>query len=444
VSYFTQEDARPRALPLGRVLLPWAARRAPTASGPREVPELKGGSWARGRELFFGDRARCSRCHRVRGEGGRIGPDLSNLPQRDYASVLRDVREPSAAINPDYIAYVVHLTDGKVLTGVPRTENGKLILGDNTGKEVVLDRDRIEAMDPAPVSVMPEGLDKALGADCMRDLMTFLLTEPLRPAPLERDGAPPPRRRAEVEAVLKGSVAPAKPLRKLHVVLAAGPKDHGIGEHDYPLWQRRWVKLLDLAENVTVSEATNWPTPAQFARADLIVFYSSNPAWTEDKAKELDAYLKRGGGLVYLHYAVEGRKAVGALAERIGMAWQGGQSRFRHGPLELNFPDSKHPIARNFDRVKFEDESYWELVGDPKAISVVATGKEEGAARPLVWTRERGKGRVFVCIPGHYTWTFDDPLYRVLVLRGLAWAAGEPVDRFNPLVLEGVRLREGP
>src|SRR5262249_38304700 len=157
----------------------------------------------------------------------------------------------------------------------------------------------------------------------------------------------------------------------------------------------------------TVSEATNWPTPAQFARADLIVFYSSNPAWTEDKAKELDAYLKRGGGLVYLHYAVEGRKAVGALAERIGLAWQGGRSRFRHGPLELSFPDRKHPIARNFDRVKFEDESYWELAGDPKALAVVATGKEEGAARPLVWTRERGKGRVFVCIPGHYTWTFD-------------------------------------
>jgi putative heme-binding domain-containing protein len=442
MSYFTQEDDRPRALPPGRVLLPWASRQAASTNGPREIPELKGGSWARGREVFFSDQALCSRCHRVGGQGGRIGPDLSNLRQRDYASVLRDIREPSAAINPDHIAYVVELKDGKTLTGVLRTEDGKLILGDDKGKETVLEKERIESLRPSPLSIMPEGIDKTLGPDKMRDLLTFLLTEPLKPAPLERDGAPPPRTRAEVEAILKGSTTPARPLRPLNVVLTAGKKDHGPGEHDYPLWQRRWMKLLELAENVTVSEADQWPTAAQLEKADLIVFYSSNPAWTEDRAKELDAYLKRGGGLVFLHYAVYGRKAVDALSDRIGLAWKDGQSRYRHGPLELSFPDKKHPLARNFDKVKFEDESYWKLAGDPKAVAVVATGEEDGAAQPLLWTRQQGKGRVFVSIPGHYTWTFDDPLYRVLILRGLAWAAGEPVDRFNPLVLEGARLKE--
>ncbi len=77
----------------------------------------------------------------------------------------------------------------------------------------------------------------------------------------------------------------------------------------------------------------------------------------------------------------------------------------------------------------------------------MATGDEDGAAQPLMWTRElgdKGKGRVFVSIPGHYTWTFDDPLYRVLILRGMARAAGESVDRFNPLVWEGARLKEEP
>lgn len=44
-------------------------------------------------------------------------------------------------------------------------------------------------------------------------------------------------------------------------------------------------------------------------------------------------------------------------------------------------------------------------------------------------------GRVFVSIPGHYSWTFGDPLFRILLLRGIAWSAGEPVDRFNPLGL---------
>ena len=130
------------------------------------------------------------------------------------------------------------------------------------------------------------------------------------------------------------------------------------------------------------------------------------------------------------------------MAERIGLAWKGNFSRFRHGPLELTFPDPEHPITRGFEKVKFEDESYWKLVGDPEKIHLLATAKEEGASQPLLWIREQGKGRVFVSIPGHYTWTFDDPLYRVLILRGMAWATSEPVARFNPLVFEGATLKQ--
>jgi hypothetical protein len=49
---------------------------------------------------------------------------------------------------------------------------------------------------------------------------------------------------------------------------------------------------------------------------------------------------------------------------------------------------------------------------------------------------------VFVSIPGHYTWSFDDPLFRVLLLRGMAWAAGEPEDRFADLATIGARVAE--
>jgi putative heme-binding domain-containing protein len=445
VSYFTKEDPRPRALRLGRLLLPWAEMKRPSDEviAQREVPELKGGSWARGRKLFFGEQAACSHCHQVGGQGGRIGPDLSNLIHRDYESVLRDIRQPSVTINPDYITYLAELADGRALVGVVRSEGDAVIIGDQTGKEFRIGRDRIESLTPSPVSTMPEGLDKALGPEKLRDLLTFLLTEPLKPAPPERDGVPLPRSRAEVEAVLKALPPSTAPYRPLQIVLAAGPKDHGPGEHDYPLWQRRWLSLLELDDNVRVSTADGWPAPRQWATADLIVFYSANPGWSADRARELDAYLERGGGLVSVHYAVEGRDAVEALAQRIGLAWRGGLSRYRHGPLELTFPDSRDPITRGFDKVRFVDESYWELVGDPKRVHVLATGVEEGAARPLVWTRGEGKGRVFVCIPGHFTWTFDDPLYRVLMLRGMAWAAGEPVDRFQPLVWPGARVQEG-
>jgi putative heme-binding domain-containing protein len=442
VSYTTQEDNRPRALPLKRFLLPWASLEKRAEESPeRDLAELEGGDWGRGRALFYGEQAKCSSCHKVRGKGGEIGPDLSNLVHRDYASVFRDIHTPSAAINPDFIAHTVALADGRVMSGTIRTEGERLILGDATGRTTTVDRAAVEATSPSSVSIMPEGLDTALGPEKLRDLLTFLLTDPLLPARQEHDGAPPPRRRAEVDAVLKGSAAVENP-RRLRIVLSGGPKDHGPGEHDYPLWVKRWSALFATDPAVTVETASGWPSSKQLETADMIVFYSNNPGWSAATAAALDRFFARGGGIVLIHYAVDGHEAVKALADRIGLAWQGGKSAFRHGPLEIDFSNSKHPITRGFDKLRLIDESYWNLVGDVGSIELIGTGIEDGQARPLFWSRRAGAGRVFVSIPGHFTWTFDDPLFRILILRGIAWAANEPVDRFNELATLGARMTE--
>jgi putative heme-binding domain-containing protein len=444
VAYFTKEDARLRALPLHRFLVPWATtvptQPAKVDVAAQPIPELKGGDWARGRQVFFSEQAQCSRCHQVAGQGGKIGPDLSNLIHRDYDSVLRDIRQPSAAINPDYITYRVELKNGKLLAGAVRTEAGKVIVGDQAGQEFSMVKGEIESLTPLGTSTMPEGLDKALGPDKLRDLLTFLLTLPLQPAPLLREGAPLARTQAEVDAVLKDSMPAAGKPKALRILLAAGPKDHGPGEHDYPLWQRRWNKLLSLAEGVTVHEVFAWPSPEQFKWADVIVVYSHNPGWTADKAKDLDAFLERGGGLIFIHWAIDGHGAGDVLAQRIGHTWKDQASRFRHGPLEVDFAGSQHPIVRGLGKLSLIDESYWNLQGDPKAVEVLGTCVEEGKTWPLFWVREQGKGRVFVSVPGHYTWTFDDPLFRLLLLRGIGWTAGESVDRLNELATVGARF----
>ena len=282
-------------------------------------------------------------------------------------------------------------------------------------------------------------------ADSLRPTGPALLAgaEPLRPAPILRDDpAPPPARsRSEVDAALAGSVRVEKP-RSLRIILADGPKDHGPGEHDYPLWRKRWSALLATDATVSVETADAWPSPRQFETADVVVLYSKNPAWNAAKGPELDRYLARGGGLVLIHYAVNGHEDVDSLAERIGLASQGGKIKFRHGPLAVDFTKSRHPIARNFGILRLVDESYWKLRGRPESIDAIGTGVEEGEPRPLFWTRQAGKGRVFVSIPGHYTWTFDDPLFRLLVLRGIGWVAGESVDRFNALATPGARIED--
>ncbi|MFN9721293.1 MAG: ThuA domain-containing protein, partial [Planctomycetota bacterium] len=138
--------------------------------------------------------------------------------------------------------------------------------------------------------------------------------------------------------------------------------------------------------------------------------------------------------------AVIGNDQVKNFAKRIGLASWGGRIAFRHGPLTLDIQNTDHPIVRNFDRLQLYDESYWKLTGSPSDVTLLATSSEDGRDTPQIWTKESGQGRVFVSIPGHYNWTFDDPLFRILLLRGIAWTAREPVDRFNDLVPIGARM----
>ncbi|OAI57683.1 hypothetical protein AYO49_06465 [Verrucomicrobiaceae bacterium SCGC AG-212-N21] len=189
------------------------------------------------------------------------------------------------------------------------------------------------------------------------------------------------------------------------------------------------------------SSCLGFPSASQLDAADVSVFYSRNQGWDLNAAALLDKYQARGGGLVYIHFAVEGGKHALPFAERVGLAFS--FSAFRHGPMDLVFTDAAqaHPITRGFSKIGFLDESYWKMHGDTKRLGILATSLEENEQRPQLWTLERNSGRVFGCIPGHYTWTFDDPLFRLLVLRGISWAAKqEDVDRLSELCTIGARV----
>lgn len=440
VSVRTNEDKRPRPLPLRRFLLPWVQRS--TEGAPEvvlKIAEIEGGSWGRGRRVFHSEAAGCFKCHSFHGNVGRIGPDLNNLVHRDYASVMRDIVTPSFAINPDHIGHLISLKDGRVLTGVLRTEEGELLLGDAKGEILRLRQSEIEEMQPATESIMPKGLLEKLSAEQVKDLMTYLLTPPPS-MPLESPlPAPPLRTQAEVAAALAEAPTTLQATRPLNIVLVAGPKDHGPGEHDYPAWQRNWLELLTADESLTVSQAWEFPSEEQLEAADILIFFQKG-SFETPRPEKLDAFLKRGGGAVYIHWAVNGNDEVQGFSDRIGLASWGGKIKFRHGPLSLDIHNTDHPIVRNFDKLDLYDESYWLLTGKPENVTLLATSREDDMPTPQLWVVDHKPGRVFVSIPGHYSWTFDDPLFRIILLRGIAWTANQPVDRFNSLVPLGARM----
>ncbi len=435
-----------------RFLLPWADPSLSEEESPteRSIPELADANWGRGRRVFLGQQAGCSKCHVAHGVGEKVGPDLSNLIHRDYESVVRDVKLPNFSINPDYITYRVLLTDSRVLTGALRSEGEQFWITDQEAKVTTFSRHEIDELEPSSVSIMPEGIVEKLDRQQLKDLLAFLLQKPPH-MPMAGKAAPPRlRRKEEVELALKpalestSSAAPGNephdPIKPLHILLVAGKKDHGPGEHDYPAWLRMWSELMSASESVTLSTSMEWPTDEQIHAADTIVFFQKGQ-WNIQRTTAIDAHLAKGRGLVYIHWAIEGGRDAPLFAQRIGLASYAKETQYRHGPLELSFrTGSDHPIARNFNTLDLIDESYWKLHGDPSKIQQIGTAVEEGQVHPLFWTMEPNRGRVFVSIPGHYSWTFDDPLFRILLLRGIAWSAHESVDRFNDLVLLGVQL----
>ena len=291
--------------------------------------------------------------------------------------------------------------------------------------------------------------------------------------------APKPRSRGQVRSVLAKAPKPPtrRKLRELNVVLVACKKDHGPNEHDYPLWQKRWAVMLGGkqagqekqvnlygpapkgkqqrralagARKVQVSTAHEWPGKEQFDKADLIAMFCYGQ-WDESRLQDLEAFLSRGGGFVILHPAViipKGKDITDQVTKLIGLAWEQGYTRWRHGPMDLKITATDHPICLGLPKtIHFLDEAYWPLKGDLSKVTTLGTSDEtiskdskKTKPEPMFYTYEYGKGRIFACILGHYTWTFDDPYFRILLLRGMAWAAGESPYRFDSLALRGIQL----
>jgi putative heme-binding domain-containing protein len=445
---WTNEDERPRAVPLSRFLLPFSLPFKPTDEshdGSIRIAELEGGNWGLGKKIFESETAKCSKCHAMQGVGPKIGPDLTNLVHRTYPAVMRDILHPSFAINPDHLGQILLTKDDRIISGVIQSTEGRITIGDNQGNVVTIEKDDVESMKPSEISIMPTGLLDKSSPEEIQHLMTYLMTPPPQmPLSIPPDTVVPGLRSiAEVNAVLAGSVplptGPQPELRPIKIVLVAGNKDHGPGEHDYPAWQVQWQGLLSAAKEVEADVAWSFPNESQLASADVLIFFQKG-TWDDARQKAMDAYFARGGGAVYLHWAVNGEDRVSDFSRRIGLSSRGTSIKYRHGPLSLEIHHGDDPIMRNIKQLELYDESYWLLTGELSNIKLLATSIEDGQARPQIWTYEPSQGRVFVSIPGHYSWTFDDPIFRTMILRAIAWTAKEPIDRFNEIVLVGARV----
>lgn len=144
------------------------------------------GSWkhrgsARRGERIFGDPdgplcGICATCHKVRGLGGDIGPDLSIVASaHPRADLVTSILEPSETILFGFEQVMVETTRGEVFTGALRQERAESItLRGADGIPRTIAKAEIKTRQSVPVSLMPAGLTTNLTPRQFVDLVAYL------------------------------------------------------------------------------------------------------------------------------------------------------------------------------------------------------------------------------------------------------------------------------
>lgn len=131
---------------------------------------------ARGKDVFFSQRAACSACHRIGTQGDQVGPDLSRIGGiRTPRDLAESIVLPSLTLARGYESYQVSLRSGLSHAGVIRRESADTIwLRTADRAEVAIARSDIEDMAPSAVSIMPVGLDQVLPAEDLAAVVAYL------------------------------------------------------------------------------------------------------------------------------------------------------------------------------------------------------------------------------------------------------------------------------
>jgi putative heme-binding domain-containing protein len=146
----------------------------------KRVLQHSGGTPYAGYRVF---QRQCAKCHKLFGEGGEVGPDLTSYKRNDLDGMLLAIVSPSAEIREGFETYQAFTEDGRALTGFIADQDANVVvLKTAEGQAISLERKGIETMVRSPKSVMPDGLLDGLSDQEVRDLFAYLRSsQPLSP-----------------------------------------------------------------------------------------------------------------------------------------------------------------------------------------------------------------------------------------------------------------------
>lgn len=229
----------------------------------------------------------------------------------------------------------------------------------------------------------------------------------------------------------------------MHIYIWAGLKSHLPGQHDYPQFLADWSKLLT-EHGAVVDGALHPPSSADLEHTDVVVIYKGDAGYLSDSEKSiLEAFVKRGGGLVTMHDSLCGPDPA-YFATFLGGAKKHGEVNFTlDAPVHYTVVDQANPIMKDMSDITILDEAFYNMTWmKSPAIHVLATaviaptrsaGTHAGEVVPQMWTYEHTvpggePARAFVWMQGHIYANFANYQVQRTLMRGIAWAGKQPVD----------------
>ena len=120
----------------------------------------------------------CSACHRFKGKGGNIGPNLDAYQLNNPGFIVPAVVDPNLGIREEYAGFNVVTKDNQRLTGfIAQNAPRFIVLRDLAQNNITLARDEIKELKAMPISLMPEGITDGLTDQQVSDLFAYLMNK---------------------------------------------------------------------------------------------------------------------------------------------------------------------------------------------------------------------------------------------------------------------------
>jgi putative heme-binding domain-containing protein len=116
----------------------------------------------------------CASCHKLFGEGGEVGPDITGSNRANLDYILENVIDPNSVVSKDYKMSTLVLDDGRVVTGLIEKETDSAYTVRTVNDVMLIAKRDVEHRGLSELSLMPEGQLDQLGRDEVRDMIAYL------------------------------------------------------------------------------------------------------------------------------------------------------------------------------------------------------------------------------------------------------------------------------